>query len=99
MEDLTPLTEYETALQRERANWEELHEQNTEQRVSQALKEAEEQWYNKHQNQPEGESSGTQRVEDRQEEVASLQSQLELERREHATLLKAELAGARAAWN
>ncbi|XP_040018099.2 centrosomal protein of 152 kDa isoform X4 [Gasterosteus aculeatus] len=97
IEDLTSSTEYQTALQRERENWEALHEKNTEQRVSQALKEAEEQWFNKHQNQPEGESSG--RVEDLQEEVASLQSQLEQERREQATLLKAELAGARAAWN
>ncbi|KAM8892282.1 centrosomal protein of 152 kDa isoform 2-T2 [Spinachia spinachia] len=99
IEDLTSLPEYQTSLQREREKWEELHEKNTEQRVSQALKEAEEQWYNKHKNQLEEESCGTQRVEDLQEEVASLQSQLEQERREQGILLKAELAGARAAWN
>ncbi|KAL6106570.1 cep152 [Pungitius sinensis] len=99
IEDLTSLPEYQTSLQREREKWEELHEKNTEQRVSQALKEAEEQWYNKHKNQLEEESSGTQRVEDLQEEAASLRSQLERERREQAILLKAELAGARVAWN
>lgn len=40
-----------------------------------------------------------QRVEELQEEVAALQSQLEQGRREQGALLKAELAGARAAWN
>lgn len=44
-------------------------------------------------------SSGAQRLEELQEEVASHQSQLEQVRREQAALMKAELAGARAAWN
>lgn len=67
--------------------------------VSQALREAEEQWHRTHRNQLEEQITGTQRVEELQEEVAALQSQLEQGRREHAALLKAELAGARAAWN
>lgn len=67
--------------------------------VSQALREAEEQWHKKHKNQLEEQSSGAQRVEELQEEVATFQSQLEQARREQAALLKAELAGARAAWN
>ncbi|XP_054475173.1 centrosomal protein of 152 kDa [Anoplopoma fimbria] len=99
IEDLTSLPEYQASLQTEREKWEELQEKCTEQRVSQALKEAEERWFDKQKNQPEEQSSGTQRVEDLQEEVASLQSQLEQQRREQAALLKAELAGARTAWN
>lgn len=38
-------------------------------------------------------------MEELQEELVELQTQLEQSRREQATLLKAELAGARAAWN
>ncbi|XP_068459350.1 centrosomal protein of 152 kDa isoform X2 [Clinocottus analis] len=99
IEDLTSVPEYQASLQTEREKWEELQEKWTEQQVSKALKEAEEQWHNKHKNQLEEQSSGSQRVKDLQEEVESLQSQLEQERREQAALLKAELAGARAAWN
>lgn len=43
--------------------------------------------------------SQARRVEELQEEAATLQSQLEQTRREQAALLKAELAGARAVWN
>lgn len=67
--------------------------------VSEALREAEEQLHKKHKNQLEEQSSGTQRMDELQEEVAALQTQLEQVRREQAALLKAELAGARAAWN
>ncbi|XP_044048971.1 centrosomal protein of 152 kDa isoform X2 [Siniperca chuatsi] len=99
IEDLTSLPEYQASLQKEREKWEKLQEKRTEQRVSQALREAEEQWHKKHKNQLEEQSSGTQRVEELQEEVAALHTQLEQVRREQAALLKAELAGARAAWN
>ncbi|XP_078113346.1 centrosomal protein of 152 kDa isoform X2 [Sander vitreus] len=99
IEDLTSLPEYQASLQTEREKWEELQEKCTERQVSQALREAEEQWNRTHRNQLEEQSTGTQRVEELQEEMAALQSQLEQGRREHAALLKAELAGARAAWN
>uniref|UniRef100_A0A8C9WXZ9 Centrosomal protein 152 n=1 Tax=Sander lucioperca TaxID=283035 RepID=A0A8C9WXZ9_SANLU len=99
IEDLTSLPEYQASLQTEREKWEELQEKCTERQVSQALREAEEQWHRTHRNQLEEQITGTQRVEELQEEVAALQSQLEQGRREHAALLKAELAGARAAWN
>ncbi|XP_059192058.1 centrosomal protein of 152 kDa [Centropristis striata] len=99
IEDLTSLPEYQTSLQTEREKWEAVEEKHTEQRVSQALREAEEQWHKKHKNQLEEQSSGTQGMEELQEEVATLQSQLEQRMREQAALLKAELAGARAAWN
>uniref|UniRef100_A0A3B4X9K2 Centrosomal protein 152 n=1 Tax=Seriola lalandi dorsalis TaxID=1841481 RepID=A0A3B4X9K2_SERLL len=95
-EDLTSLPEYQVCLQTEREKWERLQEKCTEQ---QALRKAEEQWHKKHKNQLEEQSSGAQRVEELQEEVATLQSQLEQVRREQAALLKAELAGARAVWN
>uniref|UniRef100_A0A3B4WYJ8 Centrosomal protein 152 n=1 Tax=Seriola lalandi dorsalis TaxID=1841481 RepID=A0A3B4WYJ8_SERLL len=98
-EDLTSLPEYQVCLQTEREKWERLQEKCTEQQVSQALRKAEEQWHKKHKNQLEEQSSGAQRVEELQEEVATLQSQLEQVRREQAALLKAELAGARAVWN
>ncbi|XP_035521754.1 centrosomal protein of 152 kDa isoform X2 [Morone saxatilis] len=99
IEDLTLLPEYQAALQTEREKWEELQEKCTEQQVSQALREAEDQWHKKQKNQQEEQSSGNQRVEELQEEVAALQTRLEQVRREQAALLKAELAGARAVWN
>ncbi|XP_065327415.1 centrosomal protein of 152 kDa isoform X3 [Pelmatolapia mariae] len=99
IEDLTSLPEYQAALQIEKEKWEQLQEKHTQQKVSQALKEAEEQWRRKHKNQQEENGSGPQRMEELQEELAALQSQLEQVTREQAALLKAELAGARAAWN
>uniref|UniRef100_A0A3Q4GL71 Centrosomal protein 152 n=1 Tax=Neolamprologus brichardi TaxID=32507 RepID=A0A3Q4GL71_NEOBR len=99
IEDLTSLPEYQAALQTEKEKWEQLQEKHTQQKVSQALKEAEEQWRRKHKNQQEENGSGPQRMEEQQEELAALQSQLEQVTREQAALLKAELAGARAAWN
>ncbi|XP_042351484.1 centrosomal protein of 152 kDa isoform X2 [Plectropomus leopardus] len=98
VEDLTSLPEYQASLQTEREKWEELQLKRTEQQVSEALRKAEEQWHKEHNNHLEEQSSGTQRMEELQEEVAALQSQLEQGRREQAALLKAELAGARAAW-
>lgn len=67
--------------------------------MSQALKEAEKQQEKMHKNQLEDHSSGAQRVDELQEELAGLTSQLEQVTKEQSTLLKAELAGARAAWN
>ncbi|XP_028264375.1 centrosomal protein of 152 kDa isoform X2 [Parambassis ranga] len=99
IEDLTSLPEYQTSLQTEKEKWEQLQEKHTERRVSQALREAEQQWHQKNKNQLEEHSPGAQRVEELQEEVAALQNQLEQVTREQAALLKAELAGARAAWN
>ncbi|XP_076589326.1 centrosomal protein of 152 kDa isoform X2 [Chaetodon auriga] len=99
IEDLTSLPEYQACIQTERQKWEELQGKRTEQQVCQALREAEEQWHKKHKNQLEEQSSWTQQVEELQEEVAALQTRLEQVRREQAALLKAELAGARAAWN
>lgn len=58
--------------------------------VSQALREAKEEWHKSHAEQ--------QKVVDLQEELAALRSQLEQATREQAVLLKAELAAARAAW-
>ncbi|XP_074532863.1 centrosomal protein of 152 kDa [Halichoeres trimaculatus] len=99
IEDFTSLPEYQTALQTERERWEGLVEKQTEQQVSKALREAEEQWLKQHRNQLEEQSSGTQRIEELQGELAALYSQLEQVRREQAALLKAELAGARAVWS
>ena len=59
--------------------------------LSQALREAEEQWHKKYKNQLDEQSSGAQRVEELQEEVASLHIQLEQAKREQAALLKAEV--------
>ncbi|XP_068170223.1 centrosomal protein of 152 kDa isoform X2 [Antennarius striatus] len=97
VEDLTSLAEYQMCLQTEREKWEEHQKEFTEKWVSQALREAEEQWHQKQKNQLQ--TSTPQRVEELQEEVADLQTQLEQARREQAALLKAELAGAKAVWN
>lgn len=64
--------------------------------MSQALKDAEEQGTR---NLPEQHGSGARGVEDLEEELADLRSQLEEASTEQAALLKAELAAARAAWN
>lgn len=64
--------------------------------VSQSLRTAEEQWHKRQEGRLKGQSCGT--SEELQQKVMSLQCQLEQLRREQATLLKAELAGARAAW-
>uniref|UniRef100_A0A3B5KL56 Centrosomal protein 152 n=1 Tax=Xiphophorus couchianus TaxID=32473 RepID=A0A3B5KL56_9TELE len=90
IEDLSSLPEYQTLLQRETEKWEELQEEITKEKVSQALQEAEEEW---RKNQVE-----QQKAVDLQEELAALKSQLEQASREQAALLKAELAAARAAW-
>uniref|UniRef100_A0A3P9PMJ8 Centrosomal protein 152 n=1 Tax=Poecilia reticulata TaxID=8081 RepID=A0A3P9PMJ8_POERE len=90
IEDLCSLPEYQTLLQREKEKWEELQEEITKEKVSQALQEAEEEW---RKNQVE-----QQNAVDLQEKLAALKSQLEQTSREQAALLKAELAAARAAW-
>ncbi|XP_029991421.1 centrosomal protein of 152 kDa isoform X2 [Sphaeramia orbicularis] len=99
VEDLTSLPEYQASLKSEREMWEESQEQLTQQRISQALAAAEDQWHKRQKNQLEEQSSGAQRVEELQEKVTALQIQLEQTRKEQTALLKAELAGARAVWN
>ncbi|KAM9376046.1 centrosomal protein of 152 kDa [Pholidichthys leucotaenia] len=99
IEDLTSLPEYQASLQTEKEKWEKLQEKHTELMVSQALREAEAQWHKKQKSQLEEHSSEQQRVEELQKELAALHRQLEQTAREQAALLKAELAGARAAWN
>uniref|UniRef100_A0A3P8W0E9 Centrosomal protein 152 n=1 Tax=Cynoglossus semilaevis TaxID=244447 RepID=A0A3P8W0E9_CYNSE len=93
-EDLASLPEYQASIQREKDKWEELQGKNIEQQIAQALREAEEQWLKKQSNNVEH-----QRFEELQEDVASLQSQLEHVKAEQAALLKAELSAARAVWN
>ncbi|XP_069564262.1 centrosomal protein of 152 kDa [Brachyistius frenatus] len=99
IDDLTSLPEYQASLRTERERWEEQQQTRIEQRVSQALTEAEELRHEEHKTHLEERSSGAQRLEELQEELAALHSQLEQVNREQSALLKAELAGARAAWN
>ncbi|XP_077372294.1 centrosomal protein of 152 kDa isoform X2 [Festucalex cinctus] len=96
IEDLTSLPEYQASLQRERDNWEELQKQYMEQKISQALRAAEEQWHKQQQEQRKGQICGT--TEELQDKVVTLQRQVAQLTREQAALLKAELAAARAAW-
>eukprot|EP00063_Salmo_salar_P050891 XP_014025726.1 PREDICTED: centrosomal protein of 152 kDa-like isoform X1 [Salmo salar] len=65
LQDLPSLPEYKAALQRERENWEKVQEQHVQQRVSLALREAEERLRSSE----EEEQGGDQRVEELQEEV------------------------------
>uniref|UniRef100_A0A3P9H996 Centrosomal protein 152 n=1 Tax=Oryzias latipes TaxID=8090 RepID=A0A3P9H996_ORYLA len=96
IEDLPSLPEYKARLQAEKEKWEMSQEKLIKQRLSQALKDTEEQGQR---DQPEQHSSGAKRVEELQEEMGVLKSQLEDAATEQAALLKAELAAARAAWN
>ncbi|XP_053741580.1 centrosomal protein of 152 kDa isoform X3 [Synchiropus splendidus] len=99
IEDLTSLPEYQSCLEAERDKWEELSTIQTAQKVSLAVREAEERWRQRRSINPKEQSSESQVVVDLQEEIAKLQDQLEKMRKEQEALLKAELAGARAAWN
>uniref|UniRef100_A0A3P8XHP4 CEP152 CEP63 binding coiled coil domain-containing protein n=1 Tax=Esox lucius TaxID=8010 RepID=A0A3P8XHP4_ESOLU len=104
LEDLTSLPQYKAALQRERERWEKEQEPHLQQRVSLALRAAEEQWLEERHRSREGEkeAEGDHRVEELQEEVLrwrQLEEDLKEERVQKATLLKAELAAARASWN
>lgn len=99
VDDLASLPEYQALLQTEKEKWEELQKLVTEQRISQALRAAEDQWNKRQRNQLEEQSSGAQREQELEQCVANLQSQLEQVRREQAALLNAELAAARASWN
>ncbi|CAN9499120.1 unnamed protein product [Ophioblennius macclurei] len=99
IEDLASLPEYQASLISEQKKWEESQAKQTEQQISQALKDAEEKWHRTQKNKPERQSSAEQRTEDVERELAALQSQLEKVTREQAAVTKAELAGAREAWN
>ncbi|KAM9807756.1 centrosomal protein of 152 kDa [Neosynchiropus ocellatus] len=99
IEDLTSLPEYHSCLEAERDKWEELSRIQTEQKVSLAVREAEERWRGRRSLNPKEQSTEAQQVVDLEEEIAELQDQLEKMRKEQEALLKAELAGARGAWN
>ncbi|XP_013876974.1 centrosomal protein of 152 kDa isoform X2 [Austrofundulus limnaeus] len=96
IENLSSLPEFQASLKTEKEKWEKLQEEITNQKVSQALREAEEQ---RSRNQQEDQSSGAGRVEELQQELAALKLHLEQASREQAALLRAELAAARAAWS
>ncbi|XP_061772893.1 centrosomal protein of 152 kDa isoform X2 [Nerophis ophidion] len=96
IEDLTSLPEFRACLQREKEKWEEQQKQDTKPK---AMMEAEQLSHKNQQEQLQDQSWGAQRVAELQEEVVTLQRQLEQMNREQHALLKAELAGARAAWN
>ncbi|XP_072291246.1 centrosomal protein of 152 kDa isoform X2 [Eucyclogobius newberryi] len=98
VEDLTSSPEYQASLQSEREKWEEQQQKVTDQKLSQALRAAEDQWAKRPKSQLE-EQSSSQREEELQQAVSTLQSQLDQTRREQAALLKAEVSAARAAWN
>ncbi|XP_057693048.1 centrosomal protein of 152 kDa isoform X3 [Corythoichthys intestinalis] len=90
IEDLTSLPEYQASLQREREKWEQLQKQSLEEKIWQPLIAVEQ-----HETLL-GQNCGT--VEELQAKLVTLQRQLDHLRREQDALLKAELAGARAAW-
>ncbi|KAK7891037.1 hypothetical protein WMY93_023000 [Mugilogobius chulae] len=97
VEDLTSLPEYQASLQSEREKWEEQQQSTTDEKVSQAVRAAEDRWA-KRQRASWGAVSSQQEHE-LQQTASTLQSQLDQTRKEQAALLKAELSAARAAWN
>ncbi|XP_028304471.1 centrosomal protein of 152 kDa isoform X3 [Gouania willdenowi] len=92
VEHLTTLPEYQAALQMERIEWEKKQEKLVVRETEELLT-----WIQP--SQQEEHCSGEEKVQELQEKLVLLQSQLEQTSREQAALLKAELAGAQAAWN
>ncbi|XP_077566853.1 centrosomal protein of 152 kDa isoform X3 [Stigmatopora nigra] len=88
IEDMTSLPEYQASLRREREKWEELQKLSVEGKVRQPLTRVEE----------DGRGQNCATVEELQTKLVTLRSQLEQLKREQDALLKAEIAGARAAW-
>uniref|UniRef100_A0A8C5ETK6 Centrosomal protein 152 n=1 Tax=Gouania willdenowi TaxID=441366 RepID=A0A8C5ETK6_GOUWI len=99
VEHLTTLPEYQAALQMERIEWEKKSSVQPFALVSQVVRETEELLTWIQPSQQEEHCSGEEKVQELQEKLVLLQSQLEQTSREQAALLKAELAGAQAAWN
>ncbi|XP_055011387.1 centrosomal protein of 152 kDa isoform X2 [Boleophthalmus pectinirostris] len=98
VEDLTSLPEYQASLQSEKEKWEECQQKLTDQKISQAVRAAEDLWAKRQRSQQEGQAS-SHLEEELQQTVSTLQSQLDQTRREQAALLKAELSAARTVWN
>uniref|UniRef100_A0AAY4CBD0 CEP152 CEP63 binding coiled coil domain-containing protein n=1 Tax=Denticeps clupeoides TaxID=299321 RepID=A0AAY4CBD0_9TELE len=106
LQELTSHPEYKANLQAEKAKWEAQREEHVEKRITSALKESEEKWRESLRVTKEGLEERAVKSKELekviltlQEEVGSLTRQLESHREEQATLLTAELAGAKAAWN
>ncbi|XP_005998367.1 centrosomal protein of 152 kDa [Latimeria chalumnae] len=98
VQELTSLAEYKFNLRAEKEKWDKEHEQDVAKQVSIILNVAEDKWLKKHLKELEEFGANT-KNEELQEKVTSLERELKLRKEQHAALLKAELAKARAEWS
>uniref|UniRef100_A0A8B9LLN1 CEP152 CEP63 binding coiled coil domain-containing protein n=1 Tax=Astyanax mexicanus TaxID=7994 RepID=A0A8B9LLN1_ASTMX len=99
LQDLTSIPEYKASLQKEREKWEAIQEENIQEHVSSAIQNAEDKWQKILSEKCKDLEDCVSRNQEFQEQVHSLNTQLERSSQEHAALLKAELSAARAMWN
>ncbi|XP_072529793.1 centrosomal protein of 152 kDa [Salminus brasiliensis] len=99
LKDLTSYPEYKASLQTEKEKWEVLQEQNIQEQVSSAMQNVEGKWQEKLSEKCKDLENYVSRNQELQEQVYSLNTQLERSSEEHTALLKAELSAARAMWN
>ncbi|XP_026872929.2 centrosomal protein of 152 kDa [Electrophorus electricus] len=99
LQDLTSLPEYKASLQTEREKWEKLQQQHIQEQVSSAKKAAEDVWQETMDVKCKELEDCMKRNRELQEQVLSLNTQLENVTEERAALLEAELFAARTAWN
>ncbi|KAK1789850.1 hypothetical protein P4O66_015722 [Electrophorus voltai] len=99
LQDLTLLPEYKASLQTEREKWEKLQQQHIQEQVSLAKKAAKDVWQETMDVKCKELEDCMKRNRELQEQVLSLNTQLENVTEERAALLEAELFAARTAWN
>ncbi|XP_036432002.1 centrosomal protein of 152 kDa [Colossoma macropomum] len=99
LQDLTSLPEYKASQQTEREKWEAVQEQNIQEQVSSAIKTAEDKWQKALSEKRKELEDYVKRNQELQDQVRSLNTQLERSSEEHTALLKAELSAARAMWS
>uniref|UniRef100_W5JZ82 Centrosomal protein 152 n=1 Tax=Astyanax mexicanus TaxID=7994 RepID=W5JZ82_ASTMX len=99
LQDLTSIPEFKASLQKEREKWEAIQEKNIQEHVSSAIQNAEDKWQKILSEKCKDLEDCVSRNQEFQEQVHSLNTQLERSSQEHAALLKAELSAARAMWN
>ncbi|XP_066526078.1 centrosomal protein of 152 kDa [Hoplias malabaricus] len=99
LKELTTLPEYKASLQTEREKWEALQEKNIQEQVSTAIKTTQEKWQETLCERRQELEVCIRKNKELQDQVLSLNTQLQRSSEEHTAVLKAELSAARTMWN
>ncbi|XP_076863525.1 centrosomal protein of 152 kDa [Brachyhypopomus gauderio] len=99
IQDLTSLPEYKTSLQTEKEQWEKLQQQHVQEQISKAVKAAEGRWQETMEEKHKELEDYRRRNGELEEQVVSLNTQLERCVEERASLLESELSAARSTWS